>query len=135
MKNTGLKNAYAMVMQKITMKMLNMPAWAYCVQMRTTVREVSMLAASAESSLMFFLVSTCDSSKMDWPLSVAGPYESTAIVTGPMPSRPNATRPNANTDGYCMNRCRSCCENVYARNSRTASVSAFQNTEKLPATI
>src|SRR5439155_19269897 len=81
------------------------------------------------------VVSTCDSSKMDWALSVTGPYESTAIVTGPMPSRPNATRPNANTDGYCMNRCRSCCENVYARNSRTASVSAFQNTEKLPATI
>jgi len=28
---------------------LNIPAWAYCVQIRTTVREVSMLAASAES--------------------------------------------------------------------------------------
>ena len=40
----------------MTMKMLNMPACAYSVQMRTTVRDVSMLAASAESSLMFFLM-------------------------------------------------------------------------------
>src|SRR4051812_4894049 len=36
-------------------------------------------------------------------LSVTGPYESTAIVTGPMPRNPNATRPNANTAGASMN--------------------------------
>ena len=47
-----------MVMQKITTKMLNMPACAYWVQMRTTVRDVSMLAASAESRLMFFLMNS-----------------------------------------------------------------------------
>src|SRR5438270_4086412 len=40
-----------------------------------------------------------DSSNIDWALSVTGPYESTAIVTGPMPRKPNATRPNANTAG------------------------------------
>src|SRR5438477_11407426 len=39
---------------------------------------------------------------MDWALSVTGPYESTAIVTGPMPRNPNATRPNANTAGAIM---------------------------------
>ena len=38
-----------------------------------------------------------DSSNTDCALSVTGPYESTAIVTGPMPRNPNATRPNANT--------------------------------------
>src|SRR5258708_5364792 len=43
--------------------------------------------------------SIMDSSKIDWALSVTGPYESTAIVTGPMPRNPNATRPNANTAG------------------------------------
>src|ERR1035441_8347424 len=36
---------------------------------------------------------------MDWALSVTGPYESTAIVTGPMPKKPKATRPNAKTAG------------------------------------
>ena len=40
-----------------------------------------------------------DSSKTDCALSVTGPYESTAIVTGPMPRNPNATRPNAKTGG------------------------------------
>src|SRR5437867_4277818 len=43
-----------------------------------------------------------ESSKMDWALSVTGPYESTAIVTGPMPRKPNATRPNAKTAGATM---------------------------------
>ena len=38
-----------------------------------------------------------DSSNTDCALSVTGPYESTAIVTGPMPRKPNATRPNAKT--------------------------------------
>src|SRR5881409_3746403 len=43
--------------------------------------------------------SIVDSSNTDCALSVTGPYESTAIVTGPMPRNPNATRPNANTTG------------------------------------
>src|ERR1041384_3926630 len=42
-------------------------------------------------------VSMTDSSYTDCALSVTGPYESTAMVTGPMPRKPNATRPNANT--------------------------------------
>ena len=40
------------------MKMLNMPACAYWVQIRTTVFEASMLAASAESSLMLRLMNS-----------------------------------------------------------------------------
>jgi len=36
---------------------------------------------------------------MDCALSVTGPYESTAIVTGPMPRKPNATSPKAKTAG------------------------------------
>ena len=40
-----------------------------------------------------------DSSNTDCALSVTGPYESTAIVTGPMPRKPKATRPKAKTDG------------------------------------
>jgi hypothetical protein len=47
--------------------------------------------------------SICDSSYTDCALSVTGPYESTAIVTGPMPRKPNATRPNAKIAGACMN--------------------------------
>ena len=43
------------------------------------------------------LPSMTDSSYTDCALSVTVPYESTAIVTGPMPRKPNATRPNANT--------------------------------------
>ena len=35
-------------------------------------------------------------------MSVTGPYESTAIVTGPMPRNPNATSPNAKTAGAIM---------------------------------
>src|ERR1700674_4302540 len=45
------------------------------------------------------MCSMTDSSKIDCALSVTGPYESTAIVTGPMPRKPNATRPNAKTAG------------------------------------
>ena len=47
-------------------------------------------------------VSMTESSKTDWALSVTGPYESTAIVTGPMPRKPNATRPNAKTAGAAI---------------------------------
>src|SRR6476620_4307808 len=45
------------------------------------------------------ICSIVDSSNTDCALSVTGPYESTAMVTGPMPRNPNATRPNANTAG------------------------------------
>src|SRR6185436_15593597 len=45
------------------------------------------------------IVSITDSSNTDCALSVTGPYESTAMVTGPMPRNPKATRPNANTAG------------------------------------
>ena len=51
---------------------------------------------------MFGSCSMVESSKTDCALSVTGPYESTAIVTGPMPRKPNATRPNANTAGAIM---------------------------------
>src|SRR5947209_10256396 len=43
--------------------------------------------------------SISDSSYTDWALSVTGPYESTAMVTGPMPRKPKATRPNAKMAG------------------------------------
>ena len=43
--------------------------------------------------------SMSDSSYTLCALSVTGPYESTAMVTGPMPRKPNATRPKANTAG------------------------------------
>src|SRR5450759_2678657 len=42
------------------------------------------------------------SSYTDWALSVTGPYESTAMVTGPIPRKPKATRPKANTAGAIM---------------------------------
>src|SRR5690348_13699104 len=56
MKNSGRKNAYASVRQKITMKMLNMPACAYWVQIRTTVFDDSIVAAAAESRWMLRLM-------------------------------------------------------------------------------
>jgi len=34
---------------------------------------------------------------MDWALSDTGPKLSTAMVTGPMPRKPKATRPKAKT--------------------------------------
>ncbi len=43
-----------------------------------------------------------DSSKTLCALSVTGPYESTAMVTGPMPRKPKAMRPKANTAGASM---------------------------------
>jgi len=43
-----------------------------------------------------------DSSYTDCALSVTGPYESTAMVTGPIPRKPKATRPNAKTAGATM---------------------------------
>src|SRR6185503_8974314 len=51
------------------------------------------------SALADGICSIVESSKTDCALSVTGPYESTAIVTGPMPRKPKATRPNAKTAG------------------------------------
>ena len=48
---------------------------------------------------MLGTLSMSDSSNTDCALSVTGPYESTAMVTGPMPRKPNATRPKAKTAG------------------------------------
>ena len=48
------------------------------------------------------IVSITDSSNTDCALSVTGPYESTAIVTGPIPRNPNATSPNAKICGASM---------------------------------
>ena len=44
--------------QKMAMKMLNMPFWAYCVQIFTTSLEFSVeaLRLAASSSLIFFLM-------------------------------------------------------------------------------
>ena len=51
------------------------------------------------SSLMPGSDSMVESSKTDCALSVTGPYESTAMVTGPMPRKPKATRPKAKMAG------------------------------------
>ena len=49
-------NAAPRVMKKTVRKMLNMPAWAYCVQIATTRLESSMLALVWPSSFMFRLM-------------------------------------------------------------------------------
>ncbi len=40
---------------------------------------------------------------MDWALSETGPKLSTAMVTGPMPRKPKATRPKAKTGAANLN--------------------------------
>src|SRR5207247_1977343 len=65
------------------------------------VREVVTASREGGASLNI-LSGFVDSSNTDCALSVTGPYESTAIVTGPMPRKPNATRPKANTAGAIM---------------------------------
>src|SRR6267142_6506171 len=90
----------------------------------------------------FFLISSwipgicsiVDSSYTDCALSVTGPYESTAIVTGPIPRNPNATSPNANTAGASIRLPRP----VVLR-PKAMAISAIitipnQNALKLPAT-
>ena len=78
--------------------------------------------------------SIVDSSNTDCALSVTGPYESTAIVTGPMPRKPNATRPNANTAGATINVPRPVVLIRYATVIRTMIVMPSQYALKLPAT-
>src|SRR3954467_10414419 len=86
--------------------------------------------------------SMTDSSKTDCALSVTGPYESTAIVTGPIPRKPKATRPNANTAGASirgtslpgMGAPRPCVLTWYPTAISAAIVSPSQYAEKFPAT-
>src|ERR1044071_6889657 len=78
--------------------------------------------------------SMVDSSNTDCALSVTGPYESTAIVTGPMPRNPNATRPNANTAGATIKTPMPIVLTMYAIAMSTMIVMPNQNALKLPAT-
>ena len=55
MKKNGLKNASDSAKQNTTTKMLTIPFWAYCVQMRTTSFEAATDAVEA-SSFMFSLM-------------------------------------------------------------------------------
>src|SRR5215470_5102408 len=80
------------------------------------------------------IVSITESSNTDCALSVTGPYESTAIVTGPMPRKPNATRPNANTAGATISVPRPCVDTRYAIVMSTMIVMPSQYALKLPAT-
>src|SRR5215813_5462499 len=80
------------------------------------------------------MASICDSSNTDCALSVTGPYESTAIVTGPMPRKPNATRPKANTAGATISEPSDPAPIRYAIVINTAIVMPSQYALKLPAT-
>src|SRR5436189_5849615 len=79
--------------------------------------------------------SISESSYTDCALSVTGPYESTAIVTGPMPRKPNATSPNANTAGAIgIAASRPCVLTPYAIDIQPLVVMPSQYAVKLPAT-
>src|SRR3954464_3594298 len=78
--------------------------------------------------------SICDNSYTDWALSVTGPYESTAIVTGPIPRNPNATRPNAKTAGAIMSAAIPCVLTQYAIAMSDMIAIPNQYALKLPAT-
>ena len=58
MKKYGSKNANASVEKNTVRKMLNMPFWAYCVQISTTFLLSSSEAFSTPSSLMFSLMNS-----------------------------------------------------------------------------
>src|SRR4051812_1515663 len=75
-----------------------------------------------------------DSSNTDCALSVTGPYESTAIVTGPIPRNPNATRPNANTAGATISAAIPVLLIRYATAIKPMMVMPSQYALKLPAT-
>src|SRR5947209_4325660 len=75
-----------------------------------------------------------ESSYTDCALSVTGPYESTAIVTGPIPRKPNATRPNANTAGAIISAPRPSVLTPYAIAMRATMTMPSQNALKSPAT-
>ena len=56
------------------------------------------------------------------------------MVTGPMPSIPNATSPNAKIDGYSMFKLSNSGENMYPMNINITKTKPVQKPEKLPAT-
>ena len=58
MKKNGSKNANASVPKKTLRKMLNIPFWAYWVQISTTFFESATDALVAPSSLMFALMNS-----------------------------------------------------------------------------
>ena len=78
--------------------------------------------------------SIVESSNTDCALSVTGPYESTAMVTGPMPRKPKATRPKANTDGATISDSSPCALMNEPMPIRNTIVRPSQYAEKLPAT-
>src|SRR5690349_9231889 len=78
--------------------------------------------------------SISDSSYTDCALSVTGPYESTAIVTGPMPRKPKATRPNANTAGAIISAPRPSVLIPYAIAISATITMPSQKALKFPAT-
>ena len=80
------------------------------------------------------ICSIVESSNTDCALSVTGPYESTAIVTGPMPRNPNATRPNANTAGATISAPSPAVLTQYATAIRTMIAMPSQYALKFPAT-
>jgi hypothetical protein len=71
---------------------------------KSTLKPLAFWISSTASGISVI----CDSSKTDCALSVTGPYESTAIVTGPIPKKPNATKPNANTAGAIISASNPC---------------------------
>ncbi len=82
----------------------------------------------------FGICSIVESSNTDCALSVTGPYESTAIVTGPMPRKPNATRPNANTAGAIISAPRPVEADEVRDRHQPMIVMPSQYALKLPAT-
>src|SRR5690242_7805340 len=72
---------------------------------------------------------------MDCALSVTGPYESTAMFTGPIQRNAFATRQKAKTDACGMIFRSPIPEIRYATNIRPAIKIPFQKAEKEPATI
>ena len=68
------------------------PFSSWCLASTKSGLNPKSLSISAEMSCFD---SIWESSKTDWALSVTGPKLSTAIVTGPIPRNPKATRPNA----------------------------------------
>src|SRR3984957_19266974 len=97
-------------------------------------KSTPMLKSFLISACTFGTASIRDSSYTDCALSVTGPYESTAMVTGPMPRNPNATKPNANTAGASMSDAKPCVliQAPVAINANIAMPN--QNALKLPAT-
>src|SRR5438445_5355050 len=80
------------------------------------------------------ICSITDSSNTDWALSVTGPYESTAIVTGPMPRNPNATSPKAKTGAAIISAPSPNVLTLYAIIIRPTIPRPSQYALKLPAT-